>query len=135
MLRVMHELVGLGHNVTRAVVDWYHGETRTSEHIDISPGKDGWTVANDNKTLFAAVICTVLQQKHGADRVDHRMPCLHASAWLGVRVTTAGPTFMRWSWLRLPGGGRPLADEDSALCEPTTHVQGLSEGYNSKPSM
>jgi hypothetical protein len=41
----MHELVGLGHSVTRAVVDSCHGETRTSEHMGISPAEEGWTVA------------------------------------------------------------------------------------------
>jgi hypothetical protein len=57
----MHELVGLGHSVTRAVVDSYRGETRASEHIGISPAEEGWTVANDNETLVAALTCNVLQ--------------------------------------------------------------------------
>jgi hypothetical protein len=57
----MHEWVALSHSVTRAVVDSYH-ETRTSEHTGISPAEEGWTVANDNETLVAALICGVLQQ-------------------------------------------------------------------------
>jgi hypothetical protein len=55
--------VGLGHSVTRAVVDSYHGETRASEHTGISPAEEGWTVANDNETLVAALTCNVHQ--HG----------------------------------------------------------------------
>jgi hypothetical protein len=57
----MHELVGLGHSVTRAVVGSYHGETRTSEHTGISLAEEGWTVANDNETLVAALTCTSTQ--------------------------------------------------------------------------
>jgi hypothetical protein len=38
-------------------------ETRTSEHIGISPAEEGWTVANDNERyLVAALTCNVLQQ-------------------------------------------------------------------------
>jgi hypothetical protein len=37
-------------------------ETRTSEHIGISPAEEGWTVANDNERyLVAALTCNVLQ--------------------------------------------------------------------------
>jgi hypothetical protein len=56
----MHELVGLGHSVTRAVVGSYQGEARTSAHIGINPAEEGWTDANDNETLVAAPTCDVL---------------------------------------------------------------------------
>jgi hypothetical protein len=58
----MHELAGLGHSVTRVVVDSHHGETKTSEHVGISPAKEGWTVANDNETFVAALPRSALQQ-------------------------------------------------------------------------
>jgi hypothetical protein len=39
-------------------------ETRTSEHIGISPAEEGWTVANDNERyLVAALTCNVLQHR------------------------------------------------------------------------
>jgi hypothetical protein len=59
----MHELVDLGHSMTHAVVGLCRDETRTSEHIGISPAKEGWTVANDNEMhLVAALTCNVLQK-------------------------------------------------------------------------
>jgi hypothetical protein len=59
----MHELVGLGHSMTHVMVGSCRGETRTSEHIGISPAEEGWTVAYDNETYFvAALTCIVLQQ-------------------------------------------------------------------------
>jgi hypothetical protein len=59
----MHELVDLGHSMTHAVVGLCRDETRTSEHIGISPAEEGWTVANDNEMfLVAALTCNVLQQ-------------------------------------------------------------------------
>jgi hypothetical protein len=59
----MHELVDLGHSMTRVVVGLCQDETRTSEHTGISPAKEGWTVANDNEMyLVAALTCNVLQQ-------------------------------------------------------------------------
>jgi hypothetical protein len=42
----MPELVGSHHSVTHAVVGSCLGETRTSEHIGISPAEEGGTVAN-----------------------------------------------------------------------------------------
>jgi hypothetical protein len=42
----MHALVGLGHSMMHAVVGSCRDETRTSEHIGISPSEKGWTVAN-----------------------------------------------------------------------------------------
>jgi hypothetical protein len=60
----MHELVGLGHSMMHAVVGLCRDETRTSEHISISPAEEGWTVANDNEMyLVAAPTCNVLQQR------------------------------------------------------------------------
>jgi hypothetical protein len=57
----MHELVGLGHSMTHAVVSLCQDETRTSEHIGISPAEEVWTVANDNEMyLVAALTCNVL---------------------------------------------------------------------------
>jgi hypothetical protein len=61
----MHELVCLDHSVTHAVVESYHGETRTSEHKGISPAEEGWTVAKDNEMLVAALTCHVLQHEYG----------------------------------------------------------------------
>jgi hypothetical protein len=59
----MHELVDLGHSMTHAAVGLCRDETRTSEHIGISPAEEGWTVANDNERyLVAAKTCNVLQQ-------------------------------------------------------------------------
>jgi hypothetical protein len=59
----MHELVGLGHSMTHAVVGLCRDETRTSEHIGISPAEEGWTVANDSEMyLVTALTCNVLQQ-------------------------------------------------------------------------
>jgi hypothetical protein len=59
----MHELVDLGHSMTHAAVGLCRDETRTSEHIGISPAEEGWTVANDNERyLVAALTCNVLQQ-------------------------------------------------------------------------
>jgi hypothetical protein len=61
----MHELVDLGHSMTHAAVGMCRDETRTSEHIGISPAEEGWTVANDNERyLVAALTCNVLQQSH-----------------------------------------------------------------------
>jgi hypothetical protein len=61
----MHELVGLGHSMMHAVVGLCRDETRTSEHIGISPAEEGWTVANDNEIyLVAALTCNVLQHRH-----------------------------------------------------------------------
>jgi hypothetical protein len=58
----MHELVGSDHSMTHVVVGSCQGETRTSEHMGISPAEAGWTVANDNKTyLVAALTGNVLQ--------------------------------------------------------------------------
>jgi hypothetical protein len=58
----MHELVYLGHNMTQAVVGFCRDETRTSEHVGISPAEEGWTVANNNEVyLVAALTCNVLQ--------------------------------------------------------------------------
>jgi hypothetical protein len=37
----MHELVDLGHSMTQAVVGSCRDETRTSEHIGISPAEEG----------------------------------------------------------------------------------------------
>jgi hypothetical protein len=59
----MHELVGSDHSMTHVVVGSCQGETRTSEHIGISPAEEGWTVAIDDETyLVAALTCNVLQQ-------------------------------------------------------------------------
>jgi hypothetical protein len=58
----MHELVDLGHSMPHAAVGLCRDETRTSEHIGISPAEEGWTVANDNERyLVAALTCNVLQ--------------------------------------------------------------------------
>jgi hypothetical protein len=60
----MHELVELGHSMTHAVVGLCRDETRTSEHVGISPAEEGWTVANDNEIyLVAALTWNVLQQQ------------------------------------------------------------------------
>jgi hypothetical protein len=57
----MHELVGSDYSMTHVVVGSCQGETRTSEHIGISPAEEGWTVANDNETyIVAALTCNVL---------------------------------------------------------------------------
>jgi hypothetical protein len=39
----MHELVDLGHSMTRAAVGLCRDETRASVHIGISPAEEGWT--------------------------------------------------------------------------------------------
>jgi hypothetical protein len=58
----MHELVGLGHSMMHAVVGLCRDETRTSEHISISPAEEGWKVASDTEMyLVAALTCDVLQ--------------------------------------------------------------------------
>jgi hypothetical protein len=67
----MHELIGLGHSVMRAMVESYDGETRTSEHVDISPAEEGCTVANDNETLVTALTCNVLQHPEDGLRFMH----------------------------------------------------------------
>jgi hypothetical protein len=62
----MHELVGLGHSMTHAVVGLCRDETRTSQHIGINPAEEGWTVANENEMyLVAALTCNVLQHSCG----------------------------------------------------------------------
>jgi hypothetical protein len=59
----MHELVDLGQSMTRVVVGLCQDETRSSEHLGISPAEEGWTVANDDEMYFvAALTCIVLQQ-------------------------------------------------------------------------
>jgi hypothetical protein len=59
----MHEMVDLGHSMTHAVVGLCRDETRTSEHIGISPAEEGWTVADDREMyLVAALTCNVLRQ-------------------------------------------------------------------------
>jgi hypothetical protein len=59
----MHELVGSDHSMTHVVVGSCQEDTRTSEHIGISPAEEGWSVANDNETyLVVAPIWNVLQQ-------------------------------------------------------------------------
>jgi hypothetical protein len=61
--RCMHELVDLGHRMTRVVDGLCQDETRRSEHIGISPAEEGWTVANDYEMyLVVARTCNVLQQ-------------------------------------------------------------------------
>jgi hypothetical protein len=58
----MHELVDLGHSMTRVMVGLCQDEIRTSEHIGISSAEEGWTVATDNEMyLVAALTCHVLQ--------------------------------------------------------------------------
>jgi hypothetical protein len=52
----MHELVDLGHSMTHAAVGLCRDETRTSEHIGISPAEEGWTVANDNERYLVAAL-------------------------------------------------------------------------------
>jgi hypothetical protein len=59
----MHELVDLGHSMTHMVVGLCQDETRTSEHIGISPAEEGWSIANDIEMYpVAALTCNVLQQ-------------------------------------------------------------------------
>jgi hypothetical protein len=77
----MLDLVGSDHSMTQVVVGSRQGETRTSEHVGISPAEEGWTVANDNETyLVAALTCNVLQQTahrgpaSGARRDVHARP-------------------------------------------------------------
>jgi hypothetical protein len=44
------------------VVGYCRDETRTSEHIGISPAEEGWTVADNNEMyLVTALTCNVLQ--------------------------------------------------------------------------
>jgi hypothetical protein len=58
----MYEFVDLGHSMAHAEVGLCRYETRTSEHIGISPAEEGWTVANDNEMYrVAALTCNVLQ--------------------------------------------------------------------------
>jgi hypothetical protein len=58
----MHELVDLGLSMTHAAVGSCRDETRTSEHIGVSPAEDGWTVANDHEMYrVAALTCNVRQ--------------------------------------------------------------------------
>jgi hypothetical protein len=53
--------VGLDHSATHAGIGSCKGETRTSEHIGISPAEEGWTVANDIETnLVTALTCNAL---------------------------------------------------------------------------
>jgi hypothetical protein len=67
----MHELVDLGHSMMHAVVGLCRDETRTSEHIGISPAEGGWTVANDNGMyLVAALTCNVLQHSQATQMVS-----------------------------------------------------------------
>jgi hypothetical protein len=57
----MHDLVDFGHSMTHAAVGLCRDETRTSEHIGISPAEEGWTVANEiERYLVAALTCNVL---------------------------------------------------------------------------
>jgi hypothetical protein len=59
----MYDLVGSDHSMTHVVVGSCQGETRTSEHMGISPAEEGWTVANDTETyLVAELICNVPEQ-------------------------------------------------------------------------
>jgi hypothetical protein len=68
----MHELFDLGHSMTHAAVGLCRDETRTSEHIGISPAEEGWTVANDNERyLVAALTCNVLQQRQVPVKIPH----------------------------------------------------------------
>jgi hypothetical protein len=61
----MHEFVGLGHSMTHAVAGSCPDETRTSEHIGISPAEEGWTVAKDDEMYpVAALTCNVLQHNN-----------------------------------------------------------------------
>jgi hypothetical protein len=84
----MHELVGLGHSMTHAVVGLCRDETRTSEHIGISPAEEGWTVANDNEMyLVAALTCNVLQQSHVL-----LQKCLHSEATAAIFMFNLCPT-------------------------------------------
>jgi hypothetical protein len=74
----MHELVGLGHSMTNAVVGLCRDETRTSEHVGISPAEEGWTVANNKEMyLVAALTCNVLQQHAGG---GGEQKCFEAAA-------------------------------------------------------
>jgi hypothetical protein len=80
----MHELVGLGHSMTHAVVGLCRDETRTSEHIGISPAEEGWTVANDTEMyLVAAPTCNVLQQ------------AMHVNTYHNPNITATFPTTTR----------------------------------------
>jgi hypothetical protein len=75
----MHELVDLGHSMTRAEVGLCRNETRTSEPIGISPAEEGWTVANDHEMyLVAALNCNVLQHFCGKSFAKV-LPCGAAS--------------------------------------------------------
>jgi hypothetical protein len=82
----MHELVDLGHSVTHAAVGLCRDETRTSEHIGISP-EEGWTVANDNeRCLVAALTCNVLQHRQArhhrnTDSTSRNSTATHAHLW------------------------------------------------------
>jgi hypothetical protein len=80
----MYELVDLGHSMTHAVVGLCRDETRTSEHIGISPAEEGWTVAYDNEiNLVATPTCNVLQQRVPAKH------CLYLSFYLSFFLSDA----------------------------------------------
>jgi hypothetical protein len=84
----MHELVDLGHSMTHAAVDLCRDETRTSEHVGISPAEEGWTVANNNEMyLVAALTCNVLQhpRRLGAPQAAHQ-----------ARYVASAPLFAVW---------------------------------------
>jgi hypothetical protein len=54
--------------MTHAEVGLCRDETRTSEHVGISPAEEGWTVANHYEMyLVAALTCNVLHQKHASN--------------------------------------------------------------------
>jgi hypothetical protein len=85
----MHELVGSDHSMTHVVVDSCQGETRTSEHIGISPAVEVWTVANDNATyLVAALTCHVLLQPYTLGYRSRQSPC--CCYYKGVEGTECG---------------------------------------------
>jgi hypothetical protein len=50
------------------VVDSYHGETRKSENVGISPAEEVWSVAIDNETLATALTCNTFQHAHSGER-------------------------------------------------------------------
>jgi hypothetical protein len=87
----MHELVGLGHSMTHAVVSLCRDETRTSEHIGISPAEEGWTVANDNEMyLVAALTCNVLQHWREIDQCCARVRMHHSVQLAGQASAKKG---------------------------------------------
>jgi hypothetical protein len=91
----MHELVGLGHSVTRAVVDSHHGEARTPKHVGISLAEEGWTIAHDNETLVAALTCNVLQQRH--HKVSRRTQRQHQQRVAAFAVAAPAVTALPYS--------------------------------------